>query len=235
MMRKQINSWLQKMMWHSIVAYKSLSSSTSLPFIFLSSFSSDGNVSKSKYIMWYGKTYVISNSGPVRYVAPFSRASMIDCNIREWFPSKSKAHWLSVETATVTFRPIFVVVARQYQMKIRSAAITQNWKNESLSWKCENKKINFISIQFYLWNFQWRLFRVYRKLDITKLCCSKNWMADRPFTIQINSINEIENLIELFCAQLECLIEFLAVAKDYRLNKETVAISMHSRHRIYTI
>lgn len=34
-MRKQIHSWLQTMMWHSFVAYKSLSSSTSLSFIFL--------------------------------------------------------------------------------------------------------------------------------------------------------------------------------------------------------
>lgn len=55
-------------------------------------------------------THVISNSGPVRYVAPISRASMIDCNIREWLPSKSSAHWFNVDTATVTLRPIFMLV-----------------------------------------------------------------------------------------------------------------------------
>lgn len=70
------------------------------------------------------KTHVISNSGPVRYVAPISRASMIDCNIREWFPSKSSAHWLSVDTATVTFRPIFVV------QSIFNLFRAENWKKK---------------------------------------------------------------------------------------------------------
>lgn len=54
----------------------------------------------------YISTYVISNSGPVRYVAPNSRASLTDSNIRDRFPSKSKAHWFNVATATVT-KPIF--------------------------------------------------------------------------------------------------------------------------------
>lgn len=52
------------------------------------------------------KSYHISNSGPVRYVAPISRASIMDSRIRFMFPSKSNAHWFNVETATVTFRPI---------------------------------------------------------------------------------------------------------------------------------
>lgn len=188
------------------------------------------------------KTYVISNSGPVRYVAPVSLASMIDCNIREWFPSKSKAHWLSVDTATVTFRPIlFVVAARQNIKYIISFGCNYTKLEKWISFveMREEKKsqINFAPIQFYLWNSQWRIFPVYGKLNNRQnYVVSKNWMASKQAFHHSNKLYQWNWKLDRVVSLHNCNIEFLAVTKDYRLIKETVAIVMHmNRHRrIYT-
>lgn len=48
----------------------------------------------------------ISSSGPLRKLAPASLASWILWRILCRFPSKSRAHWFNVQTATVTLRPM---------------------------------------------------------------------------------------------------------------------------------
>ena len=57
---------------------------------------------------WSSQLYPgISSSGPVRYLAPASRAFSMEATILSKLPSKSKAHWFKVQTAKVTLRPIF--------------------------------------------------------------------------------------------------------------------------------
>lgn len=85
----------------------------------------------------------------------------------------------------------------------------------------KKNKLHFNSILVMEW-LNDVFFGCIESLTLQNYIFSKiEWQTFRLFTIQINSINETENWIELFCSHPECLIEFLAVAKDYRLNSKT--------------